>query len=133
MSAIIDKYAPYGYRIMHGGHAPRQQPLSAGDVVIAVDDRRLPFGKRIYFKVAKTVVINGENVYYLTDRSVLSHEQYEHLYMDYDHVFVTGDVVDGMIPIQSSHYMYRALMNPFDRAAKLKKTCSQIPNAPVIP
>lgn len=62
MSVILDKYVPYGYRIIHGGHTPRQEPLSAGDVVIAVDDRRLPFGKRIYFKVAKTVVINGENV-----------------------------------------------------------------------
>ena len=114
MSVILDKYVPYGYRIIHGGHTPRQEPLSAGDVVIAVDDRRHLLEKRIYFKVAKTVVINGENVYYLTDGSVLSHDQYEHLYMNYDHVFITGDAVDGMIPIQSSHYTYRALMNPFD-------------------
>lgn len=33
---------------------------------MAAGDRWLPFGRKIYFKVAKTVTINGEVYYYLT-------------------------------------------------------------------
>lgn len=113
MSEIIDKYVPYGYRLMHGGRTIRQEPLSTGDIVIAAGDRRLPFGRKVYFKMAKTVIIDGEIYYYLVNGPAISHEQYGHLYMDYDHVFITGDVVDGMIPLQSSHYTYRGLENIF--------------------
>ena len=114
MNAIIDKYIPYGYRIIHGGHTVRQEPLSAGDIVIAVGNRWPHFERKLYFKVAKAVTINGEVYYYLTDGSVFSHEQYERLYMNYDHVFVTGDISVEMFSWQSSHYTYRGLENIFN-------------------
>lgn len=129
MSAILDKYVPYGYRIIHGGHAPRQEPLSAGDVVIATGDRWLPFGRKVYFKIDKVVVINGETYYYLTNGPAFSHEQYERLYINYDHVVITGDFRDGMIPWQSSHYTYRALEKTFDYNSPL--TWSWMPRVTV--